>query len=290
MADDKTGAPEGMEPAAGSMGAPAAVAEPSHDKGDYKARLTHEPDFAASEVTRLTSELEKAKQSTRAADPILNMAKTVANGDVEQGIRILEQAIQNQSRIVSDPKMSKVVSTWLNGGDVPSGIDADDPSDDIFSEDFEKSSVVRELRQELAAVKGQTAQQTAQANLKDFFDNTEEGRVLNTDERGEVLTEIQNSIQRAQNSGQSALLNDLSKDTIRTIVANWMSRSEKLGEVGERIARARAEAKNAASTGEPPSPIGTGLQTKSKYSDNLAEAVAQFAKENEVDLYNLKIR
>lgn len=291
MAEETTGAPAGMEPAAGGTGAPSAasVAEPAYDKGDYKARLSNEPEFAASEVTRLTGELEKAKQTTRAADPILRMAETVANGNVEQGVRILEQAIANQSRIVSDAKMNKVVSQWLNGGQLPDGLTDEEPENDIFAEDIAKSSVIQELKQELTSLKGQTAQQTAQTNLKEFFEKEDVGRVLEEEERGEILNEIQSSIQRAEQSGQTSLLNNLSKETIRTIAADWMSRTGKLGDVGERIARARAEAKQNASTGEP-SPINTGLQTTQKYSGNLAEAVSQFAKENGVDLYNPKIR
>lgn len=291
MAEETTGAPAGMEPAAGGTGAPSAasVAEPAYDKGDYKARLSNEPEFAASEVTRLTGELEKAKQTTRAADPILRMAETVANGNVEQGVRILEQAIANQSRIVSDAKMNKVVSQWLNGGQLPDGLTDEEPENDIFAEDIAKSSVIQELKQELTSLKGQTAQQTAQTNLKEFFEKEDVGRVLEEEERGEILNEIQSSIQRAEQSGQTSLLNNLSKETIRTIAADWMSRTGKLGDVGERIARARAEAKQNASTGEP-SPINTGLQTTQKYSGTLAEAVSQFAKENGVDLYNPKIR
>lgn len=291
MSEETTQVPPGMEPAAGGTGTPAPVAEPAHDKGDYTARVRNEPDFAAQEVSRLTGELAKAKESSQVAETFVSMAKTVGNGDASRGLPILEEAIRNQARIQQDPKAAKAFNQWLNGGDFPEG-GAEDTgaNEDPFAEDIANSSVVRELRQELAAVKGQTAQQLAQANLRDFFSNTEEGRVLNEEEQGQVLNEIQGSIQRAQQSGQTQYLDNLSSETIRTVVASWMSREGKLGEIGERIAVARAEAKQAASTGEPPSPIGTGLDTAPQYSDNLAEAVAQFAKEQGVDLYNPKVR
>lgn len=293
MSDETTGAPAGMEPAAGGTGAPtASVAEPAYDKGDYDARISNEPDFAVNEVKRLTSELTKAQQSTKAAERFLSMADAVAPGNRDAGVQILEDAIAKQSRIASEPRAKKVFDDWLNGGKLPDAMDADAQaaSDDLFGQDIENSSVIRELRQELASLRGQTAQQSAQANLKEFFEGDEVGKALSTEERGEVLNQIMGSIQRAQSSGQSSLLNNLTSETVRTIAADWLTKSGKLGEVGERIARARAEAKNAAATGEP-SPIGTGLPTGTNYDKMpLAKAVEAFAKENNVNLWEPKVR
>ena len=290
MSEETTGAPAGMEPAAGGTGAPsAAPAAPAYDKGDYDARIANEPEFAKGEVKRLTTELLELQKSSKATETFLDMAKTVSPGNPEAGVQTLVEAIRRQSQIANDPKMSKLVNEWLNGGKFPDELDAG-TADDPFAEDINNSSAVQELRKELAATKGLAAQQMAQSNLRDFFDSTDEGKALTPEEQGEVLSEIQGSIQRAQQQGQTQYLDNLSQETIRTVVANWMSRTGKLGEIGERIARARAEAKNAASTGEPPSSIGTGVETETKYSNKLSEAVAQFAKEQGVDLWNPKVR
>ena len=287
MADETTQAPAGMEPAAGGPGAPAPVADskPDYDKGDYTARLTHEPEFAASEVKRLTGELDKAKQSIKLAQPFLDNAKVISPASVEAGINAQLEAVRVQSQIQGDTKLFEAQKKILSGGQVQDSAASGDTGvdEDLFGEDIAKSSVIQELRQELATLRGQTAQTTAQASLKEYFDNDPAGKVLTQEERGEVLQEIMSSIQRAQQSGQGEVLSNLSKDTIGTIVANWMSRTGKLVEVGKRAAQQEAEVKQGMSM-DSPSPISTGVQTEKNYKDMpTAKAVEAFMKDNGID-------
>jgi len=223
---------------------------------------------------------------------IEDLFKTLGGGDVAKGAEAAEMYLTQYNAVVSNPDARDAVSRLLETGEwKPKGVNQDNFD---FDDEDEADPVVKRLE----ALERQTNVQSvkaAKAEMRGYMDGffkTEMtdgisfGEILNDEEKSKILSGLEGQLKNlASNESGRATLQNLSAPMVQQMMQLQITPDQWVS-IGERAHLQKIERKRGAATGAVPTGGTTGNESRT-YGGDLAQQVADFAKEQGIDLYNL---
>ncbi len=200
---------------------------------------------------------------------------------------------QAWARINAHPQAAEAVNHFVRTGEWKMSMaqQPDDPDYGYEDEPTPEQKEIATLKDEVRSLRGDGAAQKMKTFVGQFFGKDMGGGVT----LGQVLTDEQKSRALAglEKQIQGLQATDSGQQTLRSLDADMVKRMlqlqiplEEWAQVGETAHLRKIELKKDAATGAAPAGGTTGNEERA-YSDDLTTAVAEFAKEEGIDLYNL---
>lgn len=236
-----------------------------YDKGDYIARIMHEPDFAAEQVREKDRQINEVKQALKKVEGLDRFV------DAAGGVDNLIELVNTGYTVSNNPQVREVVDGFLRTGQLPAAEQSGQEDDEDPYEDPSVKSLRKELREAkdaLSKMQGEYNQRFAQAetrslqtgiegNIKKFMDSYGVNDAL----REKIASEINSRVtqgQKAAQGGDQQALNMLSMlagehglETLTRIAAPVLLDPENMRAIASARETKKAQTVAQQSTGSP---------------------------------------
>jgi len=290
---------EGTAPAAATpdTGTAPGSGEPSgYDKGDYLARVEHEPEFAVSQVKEKDRKITELQENTRRFDGLDEYLTVLGGADG------LKRYVENTYSIInSQPQLAAALTESLQTGQVPT-IPALEPAGQETDDDVYVDPDIKALRQQVSDLTAKLDSQSqvldrrfAQAETRSFKGGIDENVksimdkfAVNDEIREEMTKTITDRVREAETKAKSGdssslqLLNSLSgpegAKTLRMLVVDITDRHA--GAIEAARQNSAAETVQSRATGDPGTGRSAGGGAPGSVSTKTADWVQQALEKN----------
>jgi hypothetical protein len=193
--------------------------------------------------------------------------------------------------IMSHPDAKKDIMSFLTTQEWKTAAKPDDLDSGYGDETDPTQEELKALRQEVQSQRMDSSQQKMRMYMGSFFDSemaegVKLGEVLTPDQKSRIMSGLDNQIKGlgSNESGQQTLRN-LNIDMVKRMMQLQIP-MEEWAQIGEKSHLLKIERKKGAATGAAPASGTTGNEERA-YSGSLSDQLAEFAREEGIDLYKL---
>jgi hypothetical protein len=207
------------------------------------------------------------------------------------GAEMVRDYLLQYDFIMSHPEAKRDIISFLTTREWKNAAKPDD-LDGGYEEEPDSTQIeIKALRQEVQSQRVDSSQQKMRTYMGSFFDSemaegVKLGEVLSPDQKSRIMSGLESQIKGlgGNESGQQTLRN-LNADMVKRMMQLQIP-MEEWAQIGEKAHLRKIEKKRGAATGAAPASGTTGNEDRT-YSGSLAEQVAEFAREQGIDPYNL---
>jgi hypothetical protein len=309
MADSQTSSDHGTDPNAGTGDATVGEAQATDAAiaSDQAQQVPSESQPSGSELDEFTrtvsaggeKAVEIAKHFQRVAsekDSALSRYKPLEDlvarfGGGEVGAENARNFLLQYDAVMGNPQAKDAILHYLQTQEWRPNGRTDDLDTDFGEEPDPIRQELDELRRQIGTQNVRTATQDMKSHMASFFNQEMDegvtlGEVLSQEQKAQIISGLENQIRGLGNneSGQRTLQN-LTAETVQRMMQLQIP-PKQWAKIGESAHLRKIEKKKGAATGVASTAGTTGNEGRA-YSDDLATAVSEWAKDEGIDLYNL---
>lgn len=185
-------------------------------------RIRKDPDFAEKQYKHIHSAYSQAREQINAAEPVLEAARTLGNGDLKSGIQAIQTHLQNYGSVRQNPALKRMVDTYLQTGKLQAS--SDDGDDEEPEEEDPTQAKIQALERRIDELTKGNAKTTIQRDIEKTVEEFPE------EWRGRVMQAIDQNIRTWERQAESEdatarqqalnLLGSVNRKHLRTIAVN----------------------------------------------------------------------